>query len=302
LAAGRCLVRSIHQQEGEMVEGVDGGQVVVELDGIEQPRAAVPEHDIVEMQIAVAAAHETGRCALVEKGGAAAHFACRALAEALHCALTENPSEAGNRCVDGTHESLDALRFAMAERGLRGLMAFIHDIGEIRGQSRRNRPRLHHMAQQGRLIETAHAHGPLDDLPIAAEHQPAVTRARDGRASEIDLRREPPVDYHLAQADGLALLQGREVHVGKAHRALDLPGLLAGQKHQGAVGLEPLDAIRPRWIGRGVAQEGNHLSLIVASGWNVAGRRRQHCLFLCRGVPHIISVKPARAALTAIKA
>src|SRR5262249_19524078 len=137
----------IHQQEGEIVEGVDGSQVVVELDGIEQSRAAVPEHDVAEMQIAVAAPHETGQCALVEKRGAAAHFAGDALAEALRGAGVDYPWEVGERCVDGAHEPLDALRFAMADRGLCPAMAFVHDIGETRGESRRNRPRLRRMAQ-----------------------------------------------------------------------------------------------------------------------------------------------------------
>jgi hypothetical protein len=116
-------------------------------------------------------------------------------------------------------------------------------------------------------------HDPLDDLAIAAELQPAVAPARDWRASEIDLGREAPIDRHLPLADGLALLQRREVHVGKAHGALDLPGLLTGEEHQGAARLEPLDAIRPRWIGRRVAQKGNHLSLVVASDSNVAGQQ-----------------------------
>ena len=49
----------IHQQEGEVVEGVDGREILIELDGIEQHRAVAPEHDIVEMQVAVAAANES---------------------------------------------------------------------------------------------------------------------------------------------------------------------------------------------------------------------------------------------------
>ena len=164
----------------------------------------------------------------------------------------------------------------MADRGLCCPMAFVHDVGEIRSQSRRDWPRLHRMAQQGSLIEAAHAHGPLDDLAIAAELQPAVARARDRCASEIDFGRKAPIDVDLPQTDGLALLQGREVHVGEAYRALDLPGLIAREEDQGAVCLEPLDAIRLRRIGRRVAQEGNHLSLVVASGSSAVGRRAQH--------------------------
>jgi hypothetical protein len=53
-----------------------------------------------------------------------------------------------------------------------------HDNGEIGGQSHGDQS-LRHVAQEGRLIEAVQAHGPLDDLTITAELQPAVLRARD---------------------------------------------------------------------------------------------------------------------------
>src|ERR1700694_3651717 len=50
----------IHEQEGEGVENVDGGERVVELDGIEQNRSAVDLDDVAQMQIAMAVAHIAG--------------------------------------------------------------------------------------------------------------------------------------------------------------------------------------------------------------------------------------------------
>ena len=47
----------IHQQEGQIVERVDGGDGLVELDGVEQDGPAAPQHDVAEVQVAVAAAH-----------------------------------------------------------------------------------------------------------------------------------------------------------------------------------------------------------------------------------------------------
>ena len=47
----------IHQQEGEVVEDVDRGEPVVELDGVEQDRRAVDLDDVAQMKIAVAMAH-----------------------------------------------------------------------------------------------------------------------------------------------------------------------------------------------------------------------------------------------------
>jgi len=47
----------IHEQKGKVVENVDGGKRVVELDGIEQDGSAVDLDDVAQMEIAVAVAH-----------------------------------------------------------------------------------------------------------------------------------------------------------------------------------------------------------------------------------------------------
>ncbi len=47
----------IHQQKGEIVEHIDGGEPVVELDRVEQDGRAVDLDDVAQMQIAVAVAH-----------------------------------------------------------------------------------------------------------------------------------------------------------------------------------------------------------------------------------------------------
>jgi hypothetical protein len=45
----------VHQQEGEIIEHVAGGDPGVEFDGVEQHRRAIEQNDIAKMQIAVAA-------------------------------------------------------------------------------------------------------------------------------------------------------------------------------------------------------------------------------------------------------
>ena len=47
----------IHQEEREIVEDVDGGETVVELDRIEQHGPAVDLDDVAQVKIAVAVAH-----------------------------------------------------------------------------------------------------------------------------------------------------------------------------------------------------------------------------------------------------
>ena len=59
----------VHQQKGEVVEQIDGGERLVELDGVEQHRLPLPEHDVVEVQVAVHAPH-TACCRAPRKAGA----------------------------------------------------------------------------------------------------------------------------------------------------------------------------------------------------------------------------------------
>ena len=44
----------IHQQKGKVVERVDDRQLLIELDGVERRRLALPEHDVTEMQVSMA--------------------------------------------------------------------------------------------------------------------------------------------------------------------------------------------------------------------------------------------------------
>ena len=48
----------IHQEEGEIVEDIDGRKAVVEFQCIEQHRLAVDLDDVPEMQVAMAVANE----------------------------------------------------------------------------------------------------------------------------------------------------------------------------------------------------------------------------------------------------
>ena len=54
----------IHEQEGEIVEHVDGGERLAELERIERHRRVVDEHDIAEVEVAVAATHAAGIASL----------------------------------------------------------------------------------------------------------------------------------------------------------------------------------------------------------------------------------------------
>src|SRR3954471_21307984 len=73
-AGGRAvaLLGQVDEQEGQIVEHVDAGEVVGELDAVEQDRAIFQEHDVGEVEVTVAVAHEAGSTAMVEQRAVAA--------------------------------------------------------------------------------------------------------------------------------------------------------------------------------------------------------------------------------------
>src|SRR5262245_32139279 len=123
-------------------------------------------------------------------------------------------------------------------------------------------------AEQRRLIEPAHVHGPFDGVSIAAEDEPTGGRAHDGYTAKVEVRLEPAVDLHFTKACGVPLLERGEIHIGKPHRALDLPSLAPRQKHEVPVRFEALDAVHSR-IRIGIGQEVDDLALTIPlhRGW-----------------------------------
>ena len=69
----------IHQEKREVVKNVGAGDLVVELDAIEERRPAVEEHKVTQVQVAVALAHESRGTPLVEQCSATVEFCTRAL-------------------------------------------------------------------------------------------------------------------------------------------------------------------------------------------------------------------------------
>ena len=57
-APAQAVAIQVHQQECEIVNRIDTGELVAEFDGVERHRFVVEETDIVQMQVAMHAAHK----------------------------------------------------------------------------------------------------------------------------------------------------------------------------------------------------------------------------------------------------
>src|SRR5262245_37842799 len=113
------------------------------------------------------------------------------------------------------------------------------------------------------LVEAQHLDRPLDRLTLSVERETAIGLARDRNDAAVNVRREGAVHLELGRACRLTFLQRGVIEKGKAHRTLDLEGVIAGEKHRRGVRIEALD-VAPA-MGRGVAQEVENRGLVGGS-------------------------------------
>ena len=72
----------IHQEKREIVQNVRAGNLVVELDAVEQRRSPVQQHDVAQMEIAVTLPNEAGLAPAFEHLRAAIELAARLVSHA----------------------------------------------------------------------------------------------------------------------------------------------------------------------------------------------------------------------------
>ena len=232
----------IHQQKGEIVEHVDGGEPVVELDGVEQDRRAVDLDDVAQMQIAVAVAHIAAPRPRLEqrreRGEPLAARRARSIA-----------ASRGNDVGIGGEGPAALSREHVGERR-HGLVRREHPVGggveggDGRSEARHRRqvepPLACHAVKELRLVEAAHAQHPFDRLPLAAKPEGAAFAEGYREDLKIKLGRGAPVDAKLVQAGRAPLLKRRKVEKRVFDRPLHLVGEGAGQKNHGSMGLDTL--------------------------------------------------------------
>lgn len=176
----------VHQQERQIVAGVDAGDFVVELHGVERRRHAVQHDQVAQVQVAVAEPHEPFVTARVEQGSVLFQARlCRPCQRVDRRGLERRPGRAQRRHVAVDHPA-DAGRTAMVDAMLGG------------GVQGRDFPRQgrHGLERQGaasgqavaqRLaVEAAHRHQPVHRRAGAADCEAARGLARHGHHAAVD--------------------------------------------------------------------------------------------------------------------
>ena len=266
--AGRralAAVAQIHHQEREIVEDVDGRNRLVELDGIEQARLALPQHHVGEMQVAVDAADETGACARAEQRLSPGDLSLERRRQSCdvggrHIVRPGLGQRCDDRCRDcaGLTNRIGAMRHGppgMCDR---------HGIGDPACEVGADGTAIGDSAQQLALGEPAHADRPLDDTAPSGNGKATGVVRGDRHDVEINFRRRRLVDLEFASTGAFAQGERRQVHVREMDGLLDFERKLASQKDHRAMGLDPLDPIGSRMVGARVRQEGQHAVVVTA--------------------------------------
>ena len=151
----------VHQQEGEIVEHVAGGDLGIEFDGVEQHRRAVEQNDIAEMQIAVAARDPPG--ALARDSSA------RTRANAPRVASVNAFTAWGGKSSGAARSSASFWAMISASASINPAFATAGAAACARATARPSasasapsiRPACGQMVERLRLVEAPHLHRPF---------------------------------------------------------------------------------------------------------------------------------------------
>ena len=194
----------VHEQEGEVIQRIDRGDLFVELDRVEENRCATPQDDIAKVQVAVDTPHEAATSSLDEDGLEARDLLSRALAECLDAGSVNEIGVRRQLTADVVGHVRETLRPVDANGDRRRAMVGDDRLGQPMAEAGIEITLVRDRAQEIRLCEPPHADAPFDRVPFAANGQTAVCCPRDRDDIQVDAGGVWLVDFQLAQADAAA--------------------------------------------------------------------------------------------------
>ena len=219
----------IHQQEGEIVECVDLGEIGVEFDTVEDLRMAVEQADIAQMQIPVAAPDASAPGARIEQRRMLRAGRIQSLSERGDSLLGKHP-EFGEAARVHRDHGTDAVCTVPGRVWLRLIVKPGDFVGQRVEQGQVELTGLGEPVEQGVLVETRHGHHCIDEFARAVEGEFAVALAGDASGLAIDPGRRATVQRDFRFAGFEPQLRGGEIEIGRLDRTLELEGLVSGEQ------------------------------------------------------------------------
>ncbi|HTW50892.1 MAG TPA: hypothetical protein VME45_03250 [Stellaceae bacterium] len=114
--------------------------------------------------------------------------------------------------------------------------------------------------QQG-LIETPHHDDPVERLAFGRKADSAYRTPGEPGDCEIKARCGPPVQQQFGLASPPPQLHRRKIEIREPDRALQLVGMIAGEKDERDVGFDDFDPLDHGIVGGRICEEGDGLPL-----------------------------------------
>ncbi len=222
----------VHEEERQVVEHVDARNLVVELNGVEEGRAAVEQDDVPKVKVAVALPDKSSVASRVELCAIALNGISGVLREAGARGLIQDSSTLFD----------ESCRVSVVDPGHPGLPAMVRTpLGSQMKLRDRRCQRAHQTEiqcaparesiEESILIEAGHFDEPVDWWAGSAQRERSVRFTCDRHDAAIQVGSSATVDPHFGFAHRLPSLDGGEVQIVVQNRALELQGPRAGEKH-----------------------------------------------------------------------
>jgi hypothetical protein len=232
----------IHQQERQIVQNVDAGDLVVEFNPVEQRRTSIEQNDVSKVEIPVTVAHEAVDASRLEPHVLALHGITSSRCQTGTCAWFEDPGALfgepiGIAVDDPRHAAAASVIVAV----LGGQVELRDDGAKRWHQCRIECTSRGEPIKECILIEANHLDEPIHGVPGSPQRQRPVRSTSDGHDTAVERGCRAQVDAHFGLTHRFAPLDRGEVQVVVLDGSLELPRTRPGQEHNRGVRLDSLD-------------------------------------------------------------
>ena len=256
-------VQQVHEQERQVVHPVHAGDGLVELDAVEQHRPPAEQADVAQMEVAVAAPHETGGPPGIEQAPVAGQGAEACCPQRLGGRVLEHtPPVRAHPVPDPAQHGGHAAPTALIETRFGDSVQVCDGIRQPWHQDLVERTTRRQPVELGVGVEALHLHDVVDGAAPPVQSQQAARRPTDGPYATVQLRGSPAVQAHFLETAMAAPLRRRIVQVVEPHGPLELEGPVAREKHHRGVRVDTLHGSGSRAVGAGRRQPRDHVRLI----------------------------------------